>query len=371
MAIQRDVLCSLLLLSGLGLGPLVRLTYAREDLIPGSRYTSGRAAAMGDAFLPLGDDPAAGLFYNPAVLGKVRRLVFEPINLSGYMNMGYLGYPNSDALKVTDLRSYAQNLTLHPDNAVGVGGAFLPCVGFSGISFGILTQSHLLAQSNDDGSISYRSLYQIIPSAGIGFQLFDNFIRFGYSLQWVNEAVGANTVSPEIDPSELGYNVNLSQGSAFSHNFGLAITFPVRSLPAINVVVRNAFDTHYSPYSIVSFTNSSIGVPATEPMTVDASFSLQPRLGVGVTSNIVFEDRDITNRSGADFIAHLSIGAELNFKNRLFLRGGYGSGYPSAGLGLKRTATEASITWYTEELGARYMSQGDTRLLFQYQIKVF
>src|SRR5690606_7175132 len=52
------------------------------DRIPGSRYVSGRGAALGDAYIGLGDTMADGLFYNPAAIGKVGGLVVEPLNIS-------------------------------------------------------------------------------------------------------------------------------------------------------------------------------------------------------------------------------------------------------------------------------------------------
>src|SRR5690242_14671582 len=79
-----------------------KLAYAREDLIPGSRYTSGRAAAMGDAYIPLADDVASGLFYNPANLAKVLKTQFEPFNASFYSNVGNI--PNiGNGTQVTSL----------------------------------------------------------------------------------------------------------------------------------------------------------------------------------------------------------------------------------------------------------------------------
>src|SRR5256885_561612 len=74
--------------------------HARQDLIPGSRYTSGRAAALGDAFLPLGEDGAAALFYNPAAIGKLKGPTIEPLNLSIYGDLGYFSSLNSNFFNI-------------------------------------------------------------------------------------------------------------------------------------------------------------------------------------------------------------------------------------------------------------------------------
>src|SRR4051794_19780929 len=88
---------------------------AREDLVPGSRYTSGRGAAMSDAFLPLGDDGASGLFYNPAILPRLKKPQFEAINMSMYANTDYMSIINySSFFKVQGLEGFAPALQKDP-----------------------------------------------------------------------------------------------------------------------------------------------------------------------------------------------------------------------------------------------------------------
>lgn len=322
---------------------------------------------MGDAFLPFGDDAAAGLFYNPADLGKIRKTEFEPINLSFYGDGGYFSSLDSNFYNVWNLNSYSSTVQKNSGKMLGAGASLLPNIGFKGFSFGILGQSQLAAKASGS-SVTYQSLYQIIPAIGTGFRLANGIIRIGYSLQWVNSAAGTYT---SATTSGLAYNQNLTQGSALSHNFGLAITVPIAFLPSLNAVVRNAFGAHYVPFVMLQMASGSTGTPATEPMTFDASFSIQPRLGRGVSINLSVEDRDITNQANAIFMAHLAVGIELVFGEKFFIRGGYGSGYPSAGLGIRGKSTEFSLAWFTEELGTSYLQQGDNRFMLQYQIKAF
>jgi hypothetical protein len=238
-----------------------------------------------------------------------------------------------------------------------------------GFGFGILMLSQLAAQVNSSGSLTYRSLYQFVPAMGFGVRLLDGVLRIGYSLLWVNEATGTQTVAVS---NSIGWNQNLYQGSGLSNNIGIALVAPIRTLPALNFVVRNLFGTSYSA-SMMPFplALSSLGTPATDPMSFDASLSFQPRIGNGAILNLVVEDRDITNNSGMAFIGHWALGGEIDFRNRIFLRGGWGSGYPSAGLGLKSPGMELSLAWFTEEIGTSYLSQGDTRYMLQYKLKIY
>ncbi len=347
---------------------LNELSYARQDIVPGSRYTSARAAGLGDAYISLGDDAPSGLFYNPASLGRIRKFVVEPINFSVSANSGFVKIADPNAYKVTDLSSYAPVVNQHSGQRSGMGGGLVSSLAFPGFALGVLAETHVSALGNGDNTLNYQSLYQLIPAFGSGFRFFQGIIRVGYSLQWVNQAQGNQTVSVDGD---LGYNQNLKQGSGLSHTLGLALTLPVRYLPMFDVVVRNVMNTSYQFPSLYSFTQSSTGFPDSEPMTVDVAFSLHPRLGRGVLMNLILQERDMTNRSGIGFLFHFAAGMELSFRDKVFLRGGWRGGYFSAGLGLKGRGAEMSLALFTENVGTSSQKQGDTSCLFQYQIRTY
>lgn len=342
--------------------------YARFDLIPGPRYTSARGAAMGDAVLPMGDDAASGLYQNPADLGRIRKPELELINFSLNTDLGLWASP-TNAYNVINLNSYANTLQGSPGTSAGLGGAYVPTFAMRGFAFGVLAQSHLVASANADGTLNYRSLFQVVPAAGFGFRLLNGVLRFGYSLQWVHEALGsANNVAA----GNVGYTNGLNQGSGFSHTLGGALVLPTVMLPTIDLVLRNAFNTAYSASTFLHLSADTIGPPTTEAMTLDASFSLHPRLGQGAVLNLVVVNRDAMNVSAVDFAGHLAFGAELNIRERVFIRGGLRGGYPAAGFGLRSTrGAELSFSWYTEEIGATYLSRGDTKILMQYRVRSF
>ncbi|MCM2277795.1 MAG: hypothetical protein NDJ89_06935 [Oligoflexia bacterium] len=346
---------------------------ARQDVVPGSRYTSARAAAMGDAFLPLAEDGPSALFYNPAGIGKLRAPQIEPANFSLYANSSYLGLfslRNLGFYRVASLKSYLPTLTGSPGTMAGVGASLLPSFATPNFAAGVLMQSHVAAQVNDDGTVRYRSTYRFVPAVSIGTRLAGGIVRVGYSLQWVNQALGTiDGVARDADP--LGYNEQLAQGSALSHNVGFALTLPVRYLPQVNLVARNVLGARFSGYSVVSLARNANGTPPEEPMTIDASFSLQPKMGGGSYWNIVVQDRDLTNRSGVAFMGRLAVGVEFSFRDQFFLRGGWGSGYPAVGLGLRRKGGEFSFSWYSEEVGSRLHDIRDLRYLMQYQVRAF
>lgn len=337
-----------------------------EPSIPGSRYTAGRAAAMGGAFLPLADDAATGLFYNPAGIGSIRNPRVELMNLQIHANSGYIS--NFDFLKsykVTGLESYASELT---DAFQGGSFALMPSFQIRGLAFGALIENRVAAKKVGS-DITYRSLYQVIPALGGGVRLFSGILRLGYSLQYVSKASGEITVPDSTVP--LGYNQQLTQGSALSHTVGVSVTLPFAYLPSINVVGRNVLGTTYSRSSIFPLARNDTGAPGTEEATYDASFSVQPKLGRGAYNNVVFQLSDVTNRTGFSILQRSAIGFEFTVRNAFFLRAGYGHLYPSAGVGFKSKEADFSLTWLSEEVGTPDATVQDTRYMFQYKIKTF
>jgi hypothetical protein len=273
---------------------------------------------MGDAVLPLANDGPSSLFYNPAGLARIRTTAFEPFNLNIYGNSGYFGNITTESTKVTSLSSSSGNLQNHPGVFMGGGASYAPAFYTRGFAFGVLLQSQIGAVANPDGSVHSRSLYQLIPTAGYGMSFGGGVVRIGYSLQWINQASGDITVPGGT--TGLGYNQNLAQGSALSHNLGFAFTLPYVYLPALNIVARNIGGAHFNSSSIYKFSPDPTGAPPTDPMTFDASFSFVTKLERGSEVNWVLEDRDITNQSGMSQLGRLAAGMEYSIGSNFFLR---------------------------------------------------
>lgn len=319
----------LIFVQGLGIHQALA---AGDDAVPGSRYMSARGSALGDAFLPLGDDGPAALFYNPAVAAKIRSTQAEPLNFSMQANGGFTDALGLDSYKVYSLSSNLSQLQATPGAYQGGGVSLLPSFYGKGFAIGILMQDIFEGSSDASGNATYRSLYQFIPAASYGVRLAGGIVRLGYSVQWVNEAVGNISVPAGTTP--LGYNQNLLQGSGISQMAGFALTLPVAYLPQFDLVARNIGGTTYSMPSIVPIAQNSTGAPATEPMSVDASFSLQPKIDSGVYANFVLELRDVTDTSNIATAGRLATGLELSIRDFFYLRCGWGGWLSSRGRGL-------------------------------------
>jgi hypothetical protein len=238
----------------------------------------------------------------------------------------------------------------------------LPNFGFPGFGFGMLYQARLMAERTGN-NIRYRSVYQLIPAAGVGIRLASGVLRLGYSIQWVNQASGDKTVA--LDSSPMSWKEGLSEGKGFSHNFGIAVTLPYQLQPAFNLVARNIGGLSLSGKPIMSLATNPTGTIAKEKTSLDASLGFLAKLSAGWQLSPQLVYRDMMGSTDAAVLSRLSLGLEFTALDRFFLRGGFGNGYPTAGLGLRTSRAEASFAWYSEDLGDGATPYRDIRYLFQ------
>lgn len=346
---------------------LTTFAQAREEFVPGSRFISARGAALGDSIEPSVDDGSA-LFYNPAGLSRIQKPSLEVMNLELRSNTQYVANLTRDFYNFPRLGTYGKTLVRKKGMEPAGGYSLFPNFSMRGFAIGVLAQADLRATSDGSG-ISYRSKYEFIPAVGFSRRFASGVVKLGYSLLWVNQASGKVTVD-SADPN-LGYNQYLKQGSGFSHNMGLAITMPVQYLPSLNVVARNVGGLKYTGRAIGTFGSNTTGLPDNEAMTFDIAVGAQPKIGNGALWNLSAVLRDATSTSHASLYGRLALGAEFSFRNAFFLRGGFQSGYLSAGLGLRTARGELNLSWYGEEYGNGFRNKQDIKYMFQYKIRAF
>lgn len=341
--------------------------WATMSSIPGSRFTSARAAALGNAFLPLAERGGEALFYNPAAIGKLQGVHFDPFDFQLMTNNDLIGNYGIDAYKITDLGQFKTPMAFYPGTMGGAGYAALPNFFFRGFSLGLLYQAESAAQLNGS-NVRYRSQYLFVPAAGFAVRLARGIVRIGYSLQYVSKAQGDVTTTYANASS---FKAGIAEGGALSHNLAYALTLPVSMNPALNIVARNLLGAAYTMPAILSVASSPSGVPATEPMSIDAALSITPGLGKGGTMNLVLQMNDLLNSSNSSLLSRISFGMEFDIHRKFFLRTGYGNGYPSAGFGIHSQRGEISLAWYSEEYGTSWMDLREVRYLFHWQLNVF
>ena len=351
--------------------------WAGWSLIPAPRFQSGREAALGGAYLPIGEDVASALFNNPADVARFKNSHLDTLNVIFYGNRGYtdtlsFGMNGTNLLDVFALGTSANTLYSNPYRLSGAGVSVMSGYAFKNLfAVGLLWQTNVAAYS-DGSNVTYRSLYQLIPTASVGTRLASGIVRIGYNVQWVSQAVTPKAgITLAHGSTSMSYTNQLYQGSGLSHNAGFAMTLPIAMLPSFNLVARNILGTTYSMPSLLTFSPNSPGAPPSDPMSFDASFSLQPKLGSGMYMNWVMEYRDISNTSGVAPLGRFCLGMELSFADRFFVRAGWGANYPSMGIGLRYGKGDINLTYYNEEYGVQYNSFREPRFLGQFLIRAF
>ena len=159
----------------------------------------------------------------------------------------------------------------------------------------------------------------------------------------------------------------MNQGSGFSHTLGASLQLPTQMAPSFHLVARNFLGTSYSTSILIPMATNSPGAPATEDLTFDVAAAIQPKFGLGYGMNLTAEVRDVTSAAESSLLSKICIGAEFHAKDRFFLRAGFGSGFPSAGLGLKGKKGDFSLSWYSEEWTTSF--QGSRNLVLMLQLK--
>ena len=326
---------------------------------------------MADTLLPFADDGASALFYNPAAISSFRGTGGSLLDLTLEANNDFVsGFAPLDSYKVTSLSAYAP--TLESGQYPGVGYSLFPNFTMKGLALGVLLQTRVAAK-NEAGQVSYRSSYRLIPTIGTGVRLANGLFRIGYSLQFVNKAEGEITDVP-ITSSPLGYNQQLAQGSAVSHNVGATITLPISMLPTFTGVLRNVGGATYRDVTLLSFARNSSGLPANEPMTMDVAFGLTPRVSGGSLA-LGLQLKDAGNSSGFSIVKKSSFGMEYAVRESVAFRLGYGVGTGldgiHAGFGFRGKRANLNFAWSTEEVGTPAASELERRWFMQYQLRVF
>jgi hypothetical protein len=185
----------------------------------------------------------------------------------------------------------------------------------------------------------------------------------------VNQASG--DVTKAVGSTPMSWKEGLAQGQGFSHNFGMTVTLPYVYQPSFNLVARNIAGLHFSGKPMFVSADHPSGAPATEKMSLDTSFGFVNKLSGGWRLDTQLAWRDGTNASKTRLIEHGAVGFEFTALDHFFLRAGFGSGYPSAGLGIRSDRAELNFAWFSEDLGDGTTPQRDMRYLFQFLFKAF
>lgn len=316
-----------------------------EDAIFPELVTSGRALAMGNAFIAKADDASAA-FYNPAGLGTVRYPHLHLSNFAIETSKGTLGamtagqFTNSFSNMTKPLS--LEGLRTLLNNNVGTIGHLrlhaLPNFTSRYFSMGYLIAKRTRATVTSTTSATgfeVADRFDMGPYAAMNFSLFGGIFKFGASGIVLYRKEYSGNIDPTLSTSSLNYN----KGTAAIVTGGFKMTLPIAFLPTLAINAHNMLDKHFS--------SAGAGAPTSIPRSYDVGFSVTPQIGAQSRFHFEVNYKDISGAySGVSSTRRILIGAEMDFSRVFYFRLGYGDGFGSGGIGVRTQKVEFDLTTY-------------------------
>lgn len=329
--------------------------------------TSGRALALGNAYIAKVDDSAAA-FYNPAGLGTVRYSHFHLSNLHLEVNKDWIdlgtGGSITDAFgnfsKGFKLSGTQELLKDHPGSFSHSRFHFMPNFTTRYFSVGYLYSSQTRgAFGNQSGAqFEYAKRTDSGPYAAFNVSLLGGVLKFGMTGIYLTrkEIFGES----DIDTTVSLEDADFKKGRSLILIGGTRLTLPTYALPTFALKINNM--------STKSFNGSdgSDGAPNTIKPSIDLGFSLTPQIGKTTRIHFEFNYKDFTSKyNDINSSRRLALGMEIDFLRSLFFRFGYGDGFGSGGIGIRTRKMEFDLTTYAVDTSSdTFRGEEDRRFVF-------
>jgi len=342
----------------LGSGVSLAAQLGFEDAIFPELAVSGRALALGGAYISKVDDSSAP-FYNPSGLGSIRNIKFHLSNLHAETNMGWMkiatGGKLTDAItnlpQALSMEGQRSNLNSKPDNTTSTRYQFVPNMTGRFFSAGALLsrKTRMRVKSSPETGVCASKCVEYVDRTDYGLygsmnlSLFGGVIKAGATATFLtrSEVDGTADATATLSLPDSSYK----KGSALILTGGAKLTLPIVWLPIFSATIHNATSNAFE-------TTRASGAPNTIKTSIDAGFSVTPKVGSKTWMNIEVNYKDVTNQYKIDgspipIIRRVLLGVELDFARVFFLRFGYGDSYGTAGLGFKSKTVDFDLTTYS------------------------
>ncbi len=319
-----------------------------EDASTPEFAVSGRALAMGNAFVAKVDDPSS-VFYNPAGLGTVRKTTFHLSNFHAETNKGWMqattggkaGSVPSTFPKGFSLDGTREVLLENRGRIAHSRFHLMPNLTTRYFSLGYLysKQQRAFIDDGDAALFEYAKRTDSGPYGALNLSLFGGIMKFGITGIWLkrDEAFG----DVDKDTAITLQKEDIKSGTSWQVISGFKFTMPISWLPTIAVKMNNSFAQDFST------SKGSAGPPEEIKQSIDAGFSLTPQIGRVMRVHMEVNYKDCTDEyTEVSTGRKITAGVELDIKRTVFLRFGYGDGFGSAGIGFMTSKLQFDLTTY-------------------------
>jgi hypothetical protein len=335
-----------------------------EDAVFPELVTSGRALAMGNAYICKVDDSSSAS-YNPAGLGTIRWTHFHLTNLHIETNKnlislgtgGNISTVPGKFIKGYDLDGSRELLLDNRGQMTHNRLSAMPNLTTRFFSLGYLfsQQARTYLDFATDALFEYSTRRDTGPYLALNFSLFGGIFKIGGTGVYLNrtELIAEQDANVKVDPQDSDY----TKGKMLMVTAGARITLPFKFLPTIAVVQRNALDREFTE-------TGGKSAPTKIANTMDVGISVTPQIGNTVRVHLEVNYKDI----GALFpdvptVRKVVMGGELDFDRTMFVRFGYGDGFGSGGVGIKSRRLEFDLTTYAiDTTRSDFLGREDRRI---------
>ena len=339
----------------------IRDAQAQNSVYPGIRYLSPYSQSLGGVSLPLSQDIGNNLFNNPAGLARNEKIKAELLNLDFDIGSAVLG---GIGTKMTTLGGLSSTLNSNANITYSEGLSNLTAISWGGLGVGVLYQDRVRAYS-DGSTAHYSTLNNFVPAVGYGVSLARGVFRFGYSLQYVNQASG---VAQSTSDTSASFHSGIKQGHGFSSNASLNLAFPFAYLPTLSLLGRNIAGLHFTSGNLLTSATNVSGTPDNQASSMDASLNFTVRMSGTLKSYWFLEYDDFMSSISMPFLERIRFGVEMSFSQSIGLRAGFNGGQFSGGLGFKSESSEINVTYYNDRSPFGAIGYWDTRYALQYKV---
>ncbi len=317
-----------------------------EDASYPELIISGRAAAMGNAFVAKVDDSLSS-FYNPAGLGTIREPKVHVSSLYLECNRDWFSATTGgkffDAVSslpsAFSLDGMRELLVKHPGKSASSRVQLAPNFTTRYLSMGFFLSNRTKAALGSDESslFEYASRLDYGPYTSLALALFGGIIKIGVTGMYLRR----NEVIDQVDP-----NITIAlkdadylKGEMYNVIGGAKLTLPIAMLPTFAVTMHNL--------TAQPFQGRAKGAPDPIRQTMDVGFSITPQIGMVTRTHWEVNVKDLGNAyPDVAQIRKIMLGMELDIYRTLFFRIGYGDGFGTLGIGIKSSQLEFDLTSY-------------------------
>lgn len=320
--------------------------------------TSGRALAMGNAYISKVDDSASP-FYNAAGLGTVRPTNFHLTDIHFESSQDYLTMPKGSAEDFwkgafgnVTIEGTRVNLLENIGDIAYSRFNILPNFTMRYFSFGyLLSQQSRMTILSENSPYEWEFRFDQGPYIGLNFSFFGGVIKVGAMGIWLfrNELYGCGPKEETVYIENDDY----AKGNGFFADLGLRITLPTDWIPAFSLSFHNAFGGSFNVTQEPKLTvyNHSPRPLQNYPNTMDFGVSITPRIGKVSRLHMEVDLNDVLNKfDDVDNMRRLLVGLEYDWERKYFIRLGYVDGYISGGFGFKSRHFNFALSTFGAEL---------------------